>query len=226
MFSEIKRQAKEIIKGKIGYITKMTSLYFLVILGIWLFYYLIDYYLGNREPLIIEFISMIFLVVYSVLSFGAVAFYVEIAKGNKPKFSTFFIGFSDRLIFKIVLLYLLIQLIIIVGLIIFVIPGIIFMLVLFPANYILYENQDISVVEVIKKCFKITRKAKIRVLLFYLSLTGWYVLGIITLGLLFIYVTPYVSVSTYYLYKSLLEIRDKPQEILVHIKFCNSLKYN
>lgn len=60
---------------------------------------------------------------YSILSFGAVAFYVEIAKGGKPPFSTFFVGFSDKLIYKVVLLYLLTQLIIPIGLITFIIPA-------------------------------------------------------------------------------------------------------
>jgi len=137
------------------------------------------------------------------LLFGAVAFYVEIAKGGKPPFSTFFIGFSDKLIYKVVLLYLLTQLINPIGLIAFIIPGIIFILALFPANYILYENSDVSIIEIIKECFRITKKAKLKLLMFYLSFIEWYILGMLTLGILFIYVTPYISVTSYYLYKKL-----------------------
>lgn len=67
----------------------------------------------------------------------------------------------------------------------------------------MYENSDVSIIEIIKECFRITKKAKLKVLLFYLSFIGWYILGMLTLGILFIYVTPYISVTSYYLYKKL-----------------------
>ncbi len=73
--------------------------------------------------------------------------------------------------------------------------------------YVIIHKQT-GLVEGMKKSWEITRGSYFRVLFFPLSFILWILLGIITCGLGFFYVSPYMMVSNGYMYITLMQEND------------------
>ena len=66
---------------------------------------------------------------------------------------------------------------------------------LFLTVYILVREKDSTAVEALKKSWAMMKGQKGRVFVFMLSFLGWFILGAITFGILFIWVLPYYKSS-------------------------------
>ena len=86
------------------------------------------------------------------------------------------------------------------GLIINIVLSIIIVPALFFIPYIFLENTKISLIELIKESFKLVRKKRTIFYALFCSFTPWIILGIITLGILFFYIIPYMYIAFTYLY--------------------------
>lgn len=61
--------------------------------------------------------------------------------------------------------------------------------------FVLYDHQNMSLLDIFKKSMDIMEDHKIDLILLYLSFIGWIILAIFTFGLLFIWLLPYMSVT-------------------------------
>ena len=101
----------------------------------------------------------------------------------------------------------------------FIIPGIIKGLSYYFTANILAECPDVSATEAIKISMRITKGHKMDVFVFILSFIGWFILSVLTLGILYIvYVGPYFYTADAGLYlelknKALAEGRITPEEL-------------
>lgn len=87
---------------------------------------------------------------------------------------------------------LLASLFISLGLLVFIIPGIILEYAFAMVPYILAEDNDIGPMDAIRKSYAMMKGHKWELFVLDLSFIGWAILGVLTLGLLFIfYVEPY-----------------------------------
>lgn len=102
--------------------------------------------------------------------------------------------------FKLVGASLLLGLIVSVGLILFIIPGIIFAYQFSQVIYILSENKDLGIWDAFKKSREMMNGYKFNLFVFHLSFIGHYLLGIITFGIYLLYVMPYIQVAQYNYY--------------------------
>jgi len=110
----------------------------------------------------------------------------------------FFRNFDHAI--KIVLVSLLTMIIVFVGLLLLIVPGIIFAYRYSQALFIISENKDMDVVDALKASRRLMQGKKMNLFIFQLSFIGHVLLGIITLGIYLLYALPYIQLSMYNYY--------------------------
>ncbi len=110
----------------------------------------------------------------------------------------FFRNFDHAI--KIVLVSLLTMIIVFVGILLLIVPGIIFAYRYSQALFIISENKDMDVVDALKTSRRMMQGKKMNLFLFQLSFIGHVLLGIITLGIYLLYALPYIQLSMYNYY--------------------------
>lgn len=95
-------------------------------------------------------------------------------------------------ILVIIVISLLVGIFTALGLILFIVPGIIIALGYSMVNYIFAENKEITASGVLKRSKNMMNGYKMDYFLFCLSFIGWFLLGAITFGILYIWIIPYV----------------------------------
>ena len=96
--------------------------------------------------------------------------------------------------------YLLMGILVGIGLLLFFVPGLILALAYALSFFILKDNPELSAVEVLKKSRMMMRGHKFDLFWLELSFIGWIILGIITLGIGYIWLIPYMyeTISVFY----------------------------
>lgn len=195
---EIKMKAKESLKGNFG-AAIITSL---VILVLALIPTIADTILGN-DSILASIITIIIEVLTVFLSVGLAKFYMDVAIKGKGEIKTLFWG--THLYLKAFLLSFLIGIAIILGTILFIIPGIVIALMYSQVFYLMIDNPDMGVLECLQKSRDIMKGHKWEYFVFELSFLGWYLLIPITLGLGYLYVFPYTNTASVNYYIDLVE---------------------
>jgi uncharacterized membrane protein len=105
--------------------------------------------------------------------------------------------------FKICLLFALRRIIIFIGFLFFIIPGIYLSLTFSFLPYVILENENMTISEILKKCIGLTRGKKLMILKFILSFAGYYLLGFVLGFVGIFFVNPYFEMSFKDLYTEL-----------------------
>ena len=101
------------------------------------------------------------------------------------------------------LVSLLTGLIIVIGNILLVIPGVIATIGLIFYQEVCADHPDMKALDIIKKSWKITNGHKMDIFILNLSFIGWEILGAFTLGILYIWLTPYMIITLTLVYEKL-----------------------
>ena len=139
-------------------------------------------------------LDLITLLLGGVISVGLCRFLLDMAtKRREPRFNTLFSRFNIYL--KTLGLNILITLAVLVGCLLFIVPGIIVSLMFSQAFYILSEDPSKSITQCINESVKLMNGHKWD--LFYLNLTfiGWWLVSILTLGIAALWVAPYQKLT-------------------------------
>lgn len=149
-----------------------------------------------------------------VFSMQMVIVFLGLTRGENPEVSNLFNIFKNqRLCGNSILMYLLMTFFVTLWSLLFVVPGLIKSLSYAMAPYIMAENEYfMSPSDAIKESMRIMQGHKMELFTIYLSFIGWILLSILTCGLLFIYVEPYMQATIANFYN---EIKDKPQEPVI-----------
>lgn len=189
--AELKSMAKEQIRGNIG-ILFVVTLVIAVVSGI-------ASALLSLIPVVGFLLAAV--IVTPAFSLSLVRVYLALAKGVKPQAKDAFSGFDDFWsAFKVTFL---------VGLytflwsLLFVIPGIVKGISYSMAMYVLAENKGMSATECINASKEMTNGHKMDLFVLSLSFIGWMILGSITLGIAYIWITPYMQATFTNAYNSL-----------------------
>ncbi len=153
--------------------------------------------------------SLISLIISGPIALGIANFYIHLVVKNEVRIERFFDGFKNFL--NSFILHVATTLFIILWTLLFIIPGIIAAIRYSMAYLIMSENPDITPMEAINKSKILMEGHKMEYFEFVISFIGWFLVGLITLGLGFFYLYPYFNASKIYFYKTLLgeEIPDK-----------------
>lgn len=137
--------------------------------------------------------SLIAFIVGGPINFGLAAFFLKLARNQESTFTELFSGF--RYFWKNFVLNFFIVIFTFLWFLLLIIPGIIAILRYSMAYYIMNDNPELKPLEAIELSKKMMYGHKGRLFFLWLSFFGWFLLGIITLGIGFLYATPYYNAT-------------------------------
>ena len=130
-------------------------------------------------------------------------FYQLVAKNKKPEIEDLVLGFRDDNFLRGLVGYLLYAIFTFLWSLLFIIPGIIKCISYSQMFYIMADDPDIEAGDAMKKSMKLMDGHKMDYFLLQLSFIPWYLLCILTFGILYIWVAPYVSATNAAFYKEI-----------------------
>lgn len=132
----------------------------------------------------------------------------HLLKEKEVQFEPIFAYFKDiEHGFKIFVVSLLVNIFVVIGLVLFIVPGIIFALKYSQAAFLMSEDKNLDIMEALKKSGEMMDGYKMNLFLFGLSFIGHILLGILTLGLYLLYALPYILLSYHNYYLNLKVVR-------------------
>ena len=206
---ELKQKAQGMIKGNKWYLWKpivLFNLYVFLIAFVIGFIFALTGVDNDATGLIINILGMIGSIIETVFMVGYAKYCLDFVRGKKsePKSELKDIfSFAMKHFWTIFLVDLLVALIIIGGMILLVIPGIIFAIGHFFYQEVCVDNIDLSIGEIISKSWQLTNGHKVDIFVLILSFIGWALLAPFTLGLLYIWLFPYMTVTLVLYYEQL-----------------------
>lgn len=140
---------------------------------------------------------------------GMAIYSLKFSNGELVGIEDIFGGFNNWLTSFCV--YLLMTVFTFLWTLLFIIPGIIKSISYSMSYYILAENPELSASEVINRSKELTQGHKWDIFVTYLSFIGWGILACLTLGIGYLWLTPYMNITMANVYKQLCDkevIRD------------------
>ena len=126
---------------------------------------------------------------------GERRFFMEHRDFNASFKDAFFAFWHIRRYFNIVLTMLANTLIVTAGLILLIVPGVIFFFRLSMMSFIIAENPDLPVWRVISLSWNMTKGFTSKIFTFYISWIGWVILATLTIGIAWLFISPYFAAS-------------------------------
>ena len=137
--------------------------------------------------------DIIWMLICGPITLGYTTVMLQISRNQTPKFEQLFHGFKR---FGVALgTFLLSFIFIILWMLLLVIPGIIAILRYSQIWFILSEDENIGPLDAINKSKEMMLGNKLKLFYLYCRFFGWFILCLLTLGLGFIVLGPYMSVS-------------------------------
>ena len=140
---------------------------------------------------VVVFVSVLVWLLGCVLAAGYVLYHQGVRRGEEMPISSLFDGFG--FVGKIVLLNLVITVFVALWSILFIIPGIIAGYRYRFALYNLCENPELGVMDALNMSKAQTKGYKLDLFVLDLTFIGWSLLCGLTLGILSIWITPYIQ---------------------------------
>lgn len=202
---KLKEKAKEKIKGNLWYLWK-PLVYFDLIVFLVVFLLVVSLVVAkvdeNTMNLIVSIVSGIFSFIETVFMVGFAKYVLDFVRGKKEDWKAP-LSFIKEHFATIIVVSLLVDLIIFGGMILLVIPGIIFAIGHTYYQEVFVDNNKLSPMEVVKKSWNLTKGYKMDIFILTLSFIGWELLGALTFGILYIWLIPYMQVTMLLFYEEL-----------------------
>lgn len=194
------RMAKESLRDKWTLAVGTFFVYGLIIGGLQVNYSYFNMFGGH---LITPFTGIISLIIGGPLTLGAAIFSLAISRNQEARFEQLFKGFNN---FGTALgAYLLIAIFVLLWMILLIIPGIIAALSYAMTFYIIADEPSIQIMDAINKSKKMMYGYKMKLFCLYLRFLGWLLVCILTFGIGFLWLVPYVKVSVAKFYDDIKE---------------------
>lgn len=175
------KQAREALAGKWGIAVGAFAIYLLIIISIQA--------VSRQAPVI----GLASLVIGGPFATGIAIFSLSLSRRQPAQVNQIFEGFRN--FGTSAGAYLLVALFVLLWMLLLIIPGIIAALAYSQTFFIIAENPSVGAMEAIDRSKKMMEGNKLK--LFYLELRflGWALLCILTLGIGFLFLLPYMQVS-------------------------------
>lgn len=141
------------------------------------------------------------IILCGAFSYGLYAFFLQQARGQQPELGVMFSGFQR--FGATIVLYLLTAIFIFLWSLLLIIPGIIAALRYSMAFFILHDNPGMSGMEAIRQSSQLMKGYKGKLFMLYLSFIGWAILSVITFGIGFLWLAPYIQATLAAFYEQL-----------------------
>jgi uncharacterized membrane protein len=196
---QLKAQAKEQIRGKIGVLIAVT----LVIGAITA----VATFLAGLIPGVGMAVSLI---VTPAFALSTVRIYLMVVRGGNPEIKDSFSGFDD--FFSAFKVTFLVGLYTFLWSLLFIIPGIIKSYSSSMSMFVLADNKGKSARECIAESKAMTEGHKMELFVLDLSFIGWYLLGSLTCGIAYLYVVPLLNATHANVYETIKPVVAVPFE--------------
>lgn len=184
---EIKNFAKEKLSGNLGSIWKIL----IIALGISLASTCVLSILFNKMDA--DFLDSLLGILMMPLGIGTTAFFVSLIENENFEAKDLFKYYHDFV--KVIGVTVLMGLIVMLGYICFIIPGIILTLSYSLVPIILIKKPELGIVETLKYSREKMQGHKLDAFVLGLSFIGWAILGTLTFGILYIWLYPYMQLT-------------------------------
>ena len=198
--SEIRNVTKEILKGKY----KDVMLPFILVTLLLGLSQSQDLYSNLYESYGVSYvftIGSIALFIVGPISIGLATYSLSIVNEEDYSYNQIATGF--KYFFKALFLYLLFNISVLIGTILLIIPGVVIFLMFSQIFYITAENPQIGVIDAFKKSASLMKNKKLQYLGLGLRYILFFILGVFTLGIWWLWLTPQMYVSFAIFYKEL-----------------------
>ena len=182
---EIKNYAKEKLSGNLGSIWKIL----IIALGISLATGIVFGILFNNMDA--DILDSLLGILMMPLGIGTTAFFVSLIENENFEAKDLFKYYHDFV--KVMGVTILMGLIVMLGYICFIIPGIILTLSYSLVPIILIKKPELGIVETLKYSREKMQGHKLDAFVLGLSFIGWAILGTLTFGILYIWLFPYMQ---------------------------------
>lgn len=144
---------------------------------------------------------------------GAARFYLHLVRKENASVSTVFSFFREgNLFLNSIVFYVLRLIYLVLWFLLLIIPGIIKSYSYALSSYILIDEPNLTPNEAITKSRQLMHGKKWRLFLLTLSFFGWFLLGIVTLGIGFLWVAPYYQTTVAEFYQEVKESQNLIEE--------------
>ena len=198
--SEIRNVTKEILKGKY----KNVMLPFLLATLLISVTQSVDLYTYGYEDHGLSYvitIGSIALFIQGPISIGLATYSLSIVNEKEYSYTQIVLGF--KYFFKALFLYLMLGISFLIGFILLIIPGFIVALMFSQIFYIMAEDPQTGVIDAFKKSASLMINKTLQLFGLGMRYFGLYILGIFTLGIWWLWLTPQMYVSLAIFYKEL-----------------------
>ena len=135
------------------------------------------------------------------LGWGFVGYFLRLIRKEELDYGRLFDGYKDFL--RIFLTMFLQNLAIVIGILLFIVPGIILGAGLVMTSFVLKDDPEIGAIDALKKSWELTNGHKADLVWLFLSFIGWIILALLTFGLGFLLLYPYMYSALAHYYEDL-----------------------
>ncbi len=146
-------------------------------------------------------LELIIYIVTSAIALGMVNFFLKISRNKEASVGDLFS--KVNLFFLYIGTSFITGIIIGLGMILLVVPGVIATLNYALVDYILIDNPELGIVGSIKKSKEMMKGHRVELFVLVLSFIGWTILASLTFGLLLFWLIPYMNVTMANFYNKL-----------------------
>lgn len=147
--------------------------------------------------------NLLEIVLTALFTFGYTSFFLKVSRGEEVTYKELFS--KTNMWLKFICVSFLTGIVVMLGFICFIIPGIILALGLSQTILILLDDPEMDVIEAMKKSWAIMKGYKMDYFVLGLSFIGWAILCVFTLGIGFLWLIPYIQVTECNFYNKLKE---------------------
>ena len=135
------------------------------------------------------------------LGWGFTVYFLNLIRNEDIKYERLFDGYKDFV--RVFLAMFLVLLVVVIGTILFIVPGIILALMFSQTEYILKDDKEISAADALMKSMKMMEGHKMELFWLMLSFIGWFLLSCLTLCIGFLFLAPYFNTTMAHYYEDL-----------------------
>ena len=194
---DYKNRALASLEGKWGTAAIASLIYFVIMEGV---SYTVSAPMGDN--LVMSYSTQgIWQLLCLPLGWGFSIYFLNLIRSLDISYSRLFDGYKDFV--RIFLAEFLVSIVVAIGCILLIVPGIILAMMFAQTEFILKDDKEISAIDAMKKSAKMMEGHKSELFWLTLSFIGWLILCLFTLGIGFLFLCPYFGTAMAHFYEDL-----------------------
>jgi uncharacterized membrane protein len=163
--------------------------------------HIIRYGFFSNNNVKVNYGSLLNLILGGPAGLGIATYFLRLLRDEDSSIENVFSGFSS--FGKTFVLNLLITIFVFLWTLLLIVPGIIALIRYSMSYYIMYDNPELTATEALDRSKEMMDGEKMNLFVLWLSFLGWFILGTVTLGIGFIWITPYYNAAKTAFYENL-----------------------